>query len=299
MRPSKLSSRTLPVVRPSYRGARSARRDRPALSRIALSAVGIHGCRPRDADGEWRAPPPIRADPSVRRMERLARTDRAAHVVALELLGRGDRGRARKHPRLARQLRDRSIWRSASRREIREVRAHQRARPRARGALVRAVRRGDRVLLAHAADRPHLYLGAGRYRADAPLALHALLRPRHDPLGDAARLGRDAARRSLARPEALAQGSRLHRRRDHRRGGRLLRLAPRAPLMDALFAFDRQLYSAIVTAVANNLLLAGLAIAIAYLNWNGFIWWIAGLFVARARGWGRRGLWAAFTVYLG
>jgi 2-O-(6-phospho-alpha-D-mannosyl)-D-glycerate hydrolase len=69
--------------------------------------------------------------------------------------------------------------------------------------------------------------------------------------------------------------------------------------MDALFAFDRQLYSAIVTAVANNLLLAGLAIAIAYLNWNGFIWWTCGLFVARARGWGRRGLWAALTIYLG
>jgi len=69
--------------------------------------------------------------------------------------------------------------------------------------------------------------------------------------------------------------------------------------MDALFAFDRQLYSAIVTAVANNLLLAGLAIVIAYLNWNGFIWGVAGLFVARARGWGRRGLWAALTVYVG
>jgi membrane-associated phospholipid phosphatase len=69
--------------------------------------------------------------------------------------------------------------------------------------------------------------------------------------------------------------------------------------MDTVFAFDRQLYSAIVTAVSNNLLLAGLAIAIAYLNFNGFIWWTCGLFVARARGWGRRGLWAAFTVYLG
>jgi len=69
--------------------------------------------------------------------------------------------------------------------------------------------------------------------------------------------------------------------------------------MDAVFAFDRQLYGAIVTAVANNLLLAFLAIVVAYLNWNGLLWWIAGLFVARARGLGRRGMWAALTVYLG
>ena len=69
--------------------------------------------------------------------------------------------------------------------------------------------------------------------------------------------------------------------------------------MDQVFAFDRQLYAAIVTAVGNNLLLAFLAIVVAYLNWNGFIWWIAGLFVARSRDWGRRGLWGALTVYVG
>ena len=69
--------------------------------------------------------------------------------------------------------------------------------------------------------------------------------------------------------------------------------------MDALFAFDRQLYGAIVTAVSNNLLLEFFTVIVAYLNWNGFIWWIAGLFVARARGFGRRGLWAALTVYFG
>ena len=69
--------------------------------------------------------------------------------------------------------------------------------------------------------------------------------------------------------------------------------------MDGLFAFDRQLYAAIVTAVANNLLLEFFTITVAYLNWNGLIWWLAGLFVARARGLGRRGLWAALTVYLG
>ena len=69
--------------------------------------------------------------------------------------------------------------------------------------------------------------------------------------------------------------------------------------MDGLFAFDTQLFSAIVTAVANNGLLAALAIAVAYINFNGLVWWIAGLLVARARGWGRRGLWGALTVYVG
>jgi membrane-associated phospholipid phosphatase len=69
--------------------------------------------------------------------------------------------------------------------------------------------------------------------------------------------------------------------------------------MDAIFAFDRQLYSAIVTAVSNNVLLAFFTVIVAYLNWNGFIWWIVGLFIARARGWGRRGLWGLLTLYLG
>jgi membrane-associated phospholipid phosphatase len=69
--------------------------------------------------------------------------------------------------------------------------------------------------------------------------------------------------------------------------------------MDGLFAFDRQLYAAIVTAVANNLLLEFFVIVVAYLNWNGLIWWLSGLFVARARDLGRRGWWAALTVYFG
>ena len=56
--------------------------------------------------------------------------------------------------------------------------------------------------------------------------------------------------------------------------------------MDGLFAFDTQLFSAIVTAVANNGLIAALAIAVAYINWNGLIWWTSGVLVARARGWG-------------
>ena len=39
--------------------------------------------------------------------------------------------------------------------------------------LVRAPRRRDRLLHAHAADHPHVHLAAGRRRADAVLALHA------------------------------------------------------------------------------------------------------------------------------
>jgi membrane-associated phospholipid phosphatase len=69
--------------------------------------------------------------------------------------------------------------------------------------------------------------------------------------------------------------------------------------MDGLFAFDTQLFSAIVTAVATNGLLAAFAIAVAYINFNGFVWWIAGVLVARARGWGRRGVWGALTVFFG
>jgi membrane-associated phospholipid phosphatase len=69
--------------------------------------------------------------------------------------------------------------------------------------------------------------------------------------------------------------------------------------MEGLFAFDTQLFSAIVTAVATNGLVAALAIAVAYINFNGFVWWVAGVLVARARGWGRRGLWGALTVFFG
>ncbi|HJW48513.1 MAG TPA: phosphatase PAP2 family protein [Candidatus Limnocylindria bacterium] len=69
--------------------------------------------------------------------------------------------------------------------------------------------------------------------------------------------------------------------------------------MEGLSAFDTQLFTAIVTAVANNGLLAAFAIAVAYINWNGLVWWIASVLVARARGWGRRGLWSALTVIVG
>ena len=69
--------------------------------------------------------------------------------------------------------------------------------------------------------------------------------------------------------------------------------------MEGLLGVDRQLYIAIVTAVAGNALLAALATLAAYVNWNGLVWWIAGALVARARGWGRRAMWGALTVYLG
>ncbi len=69
--------------------------------------------------------------------------------------------------------------------------------------------------------------------------------------------------------------------------------------MDGVFAVDRQLFVAIVNAVAGNALLTALAVAVAYLNWNGLVWWIGGALLARARGWGRRGWWAALTLYLG
>lgn len=69
--------------------------------------------------------------------------------------------------------------------------------------------------------------------------------------------------------------------------------------MEGLLGVDRQLYIAIVTAVAGNAQIAALAVVAAYVNWNGLVWWIAGALVARARGWGRRAVWGALTVYLG
>ena len=68
-------------------------------------------------------------------------------------------------------------------------------------------------------------------------------------------------------------------------------------LLRALGSIDTQLYLGIVRA--RNPALDALAVAVYLLNWNGFVWWVAGLLVARARGFGRRGLWAALTIYLG
>jgi len=62
---------------------------------------------------------------------------------------------------------------------------------------------------------------------------------------------------------------------------------------------DRQLASAIVSATQSSAVLTVLVLLIAWLNWNGLVWWLAGLLVSRARGFGRRGTFALLTVYLG
>src|SRR5438552_15168334 len=54
-----VSSRTLPVVTPSYRRARCARPDRSALSRIALRAIRLRRCRHLYDDRELCDPPAI------------------------------------------------------------------------------------------------------------------------------------------------------------------------------------------------------------------------------------------------
>jgi len=66
--------------------------------------------------------------------------------------------------------------------------------------------------------------------------------------------------------------------------------------MDAIFAFDERLYSAIVAA--RNPFIAVVAIAITYLNFFGLQWWLLGVVAWRTRG-GRRGLWVALTVFIG
>src|SRR6266849_6319326 len=69
--------------------------------------------------------------------------------------------------------------------------------------------------------------------------------------------------------------------------------------MQFLADLDRQLYSAIVSATASSTILAVLVVVIAWINWNGLVWWLAGLLISRARGFGRRGTFALLTVYLG
>src|SRR5207249_117966 len=160
-------------------------------------------------------PAPVRAHPSLRGLERVARADRAAHERAVELLGRGDRRRRGQHRRLAPVLCDRRVRWSTARREIRTVRADQRARPRSRGAQ-----------------------------------------------------------------------------------GRALHLAPRPALMD-LLVLDDQLYRAIFSAAVQSPALTALAVGIYWINWNGLLWWVAGVLIARARGFVRRGWWEMLVVYLG
>ena len=69
--------------------------------------------------------------------------------------------------------------------------------------------------------------------------------------------------------------------------------------MEALLALDRQLYVAIFTATAASPVLTALALAIFWVNWNGAIWWISAIVLARARRSLRRGMWVLLTIYLG
>lgn len=69
--------------------------------------------------------------------------------------------------------------------------------------------------------------------------------------------------------------------------------------MEQLLALDDQLYRAIFSAVVASPVLSALVVSIYYLNWNGLLWWVAGLALARARHFGRRGMWSLLTVYLG
>jgi membrane-associated phospholipid phosphatase len=62
----------------------------------------------------------------------------------------------------------------------------------------------------------------------------------------------------------------------------------------ALGNFDTQLYLAI--AEQRNLVTSVIAVALTYLNWNGFFWWILTFLLLRSRGLNRRGIGATATV---
>jgi membrane-associated phospholipid phosphatase len=68
-------------------------------------------------------------------------------------------------------------------------------------------------------------------------------------------------------------------------------------LLAALGNFDTQLYLAI--AAQRNLATSVVAVALTYLNWNGFFWWILSFLLLRSRGLNRRGIAATATVVLG
>lgn len=69
--------------------------------------------------------------------------------------------------------------------------------------------------------------------------------------------------------------------------------------MEFVAALDRQVYEGITMATSHSAVIAVLVLVIAWLNWNGLIWWLAGALLSRARGFGRRGTSALLTVYLG
>jgi len=67
--------------------------------------------------------------------------------------------------------------------------------------------------------------------------------------------------------------------------------------LNALGNFDTQLYLAI--AEQRNLVTSIIAVALTYLNWNGFFWWILAFLLLRSRGLNRRGIAATATVVFG
>jgi membrane-associated phospholipid phosphatase len=69
--------------------------------------------------------------------------------------------------------------------------------------------------------------------------------------------------------------------------------------VEFLAGLDRQLYNGIVSATQSSQLIAVLVVLIAWINWNGLVWWLSGALVSRALGFGRRGTLAMLTVYLG
>ena len=66
-----------------------------------------------------------------------------------------------------------------------------------------------------------------------------------------------------------------------------------------LLVLDDQLYRAIFSAAVQSPALTALAVGIYWINWNGLLWWVAGVLIARARGFVRRGWWEMLVVYLG
>ncbi len=68
-------------------------------------------------------------------------------------------------------------------------------------------------------------------------------------------------------------------------------------LVSALGNFDTQLYLAI--AEQRNFVTSVIAVALTYLNWDGFFWWILAFLLLRSRGLNRRGIAATATVVFG
>jgi membrane-associated phospholipid phosphatase len=67
--------------------------------------------------------------------------------------------------------------------------------------------------------------------------------------------------------------------------------------LSALGTFDTQLYLAI--AEQRNVATSVIAVALTYLNWNGFFWWILSFLLLRSRGLNRRGIAATAIVVFG